>query len=101
NSARPLILSIPSTRRTDLPMRPVSGSVSRTGRASSGVATDASCFQLGGQPHRVDDLDVTRAAAEVAVHRGADLLVGRVVVLVEQRPGGHEVAGGAEPALEA
>src|SRR5262245_42085131 len=98
NWDRPLILSMTSTRRTDVPMM-LAGRASRiAGSVRSGVANGA--LQPVGQLDRVDDRHVAGAAAEVPVHGGPDLLVGRVGVLVQQRTGGHDVAGGAEPALE-
>src|SRR5215217_9279569 len=46
------------------------------------------------------DVLVARAAADAARYRGADLVLGRVRVLVEQRAHRHLHARGAEAALE-
>ena len=43
--------------------------------------------------------DVRRAAAEVARHRPVDVGVGRMRILLEQRGGGHDLAGLAITAL--
>src|SRR3984957_9130588 len=56
---------------------------------------------LSGPEHRLDDVRVARAAAQVARQRPADVLLGRVRVLVQQLAGGHHHARRAEPALEA
>src|SRR5580700_5294496 len=55
---------------------------------------------LGGPEHRLDDVMVAGAAAEVARQRPPDVLLGRVRVLVQQLPGGHHHARGAEAALQ-
>src|SRR6185437_8611312 len=47
-----------------------------------------------------DDVLVSGAAADAARDRGADLLLGGVGVLVQQRPRGHQHARRAEAALE-
>src|SRR3954462_14326754 len=47
-----------------------------------------------------DDVLVARAAAYTAGDRGADLVLGRVRVLVQQRPRGHDHPGRAEAALQ-
>ena len=49
---------------------------------------------------RRDDVLVPRAAADRAGDRRADLLLGRIGVLVEQRARGHQHAGRAEAALQ-
>jgi len=54
---------------------------------------------LCGLQHRVDDLVVAGAAAEVAGESLAYLGLGRVGVAVKQRLGRHQHAGGAEAAL--
>ena len=56
---------------------------------------------VGGPQHRLDDVLVAGAAAQVAGQRPADVLLGGVGVLVEQGLGGHHHARGAEPALQA
>src|SRR3954469_23951234 len=55
---------------------------------------------LGGPADRRDDVLVARATADAAGDRGADLLLARVRVLVQQPAPGHQHAGGAEAALE-
>src|SRR5918995_3459135 len=54
----------------------------------------------GGLADRQHDVVVARAAAEVALDRVPNLLVGRIVGPAQQVGGGHDHAGGAEPALE-
>src|SRR3972149_1294164 len=63
---------------------------------------------LGGSPHlacglldRLDDVDVAGAATEIAADPLADLRLGRVGVLGEERGGLHDHARRAEAALEA
>src|ERR1017187_7469452 len=55
---------------------------------------------FGGPQHRLHDVLVARAAAEVAGKRPAHVFLGRVGVLVEERLGGHHHPRCAEPALE-
>src|SRR3954452_18474581 len=55
---------------------------------------------LGRPADRGDDVLVARAAADAAGDRGADLLLGRLRVLVQHAPRGHEHARGPEAALE-
>src|SRR5215210_6408381 len=55
---------------------------------------------VSGPADRADDVLVARAAADAAGDRGADLLLARVRVHVEQPARGHQHAGGAEAALE-
>src|SRR5215208_8143583 len=69
-----------------------------TGRSSAMAM--CSLLVLGRPANRGDDVLVARAAADAAGDRGADLLLRRVRVLVEQTAGGHQHAGRAEPALE-
>src|SRR5207302_1851682 len=54
---------------------------------------------LRGEPHRVEDLRVAGAAAEVAGERLADLVFARVGDALEQRGRGNDEPGRAEPAL--
>src|SRR5437764_7335230 len=57
--------------------------------------------ELGRRPlHRLDDVLVAGAAAQVAGQRPAHLLLGGIRVLLEQGRGGHHHARGAETALE-
>src|ERR1700694_902586 len=56
---------------------------------------------LGSVLHRLDDVDVAGAAAEVAGDRLANLELRRVPVLLEQRAGRHQHARRAVAALEA
>src|SRR5712692_9837464 len=55
---------------------------------------------VGGPQHRLDDVLVAGAAAQVARQRPADVFLGRVGIGVEQGLGGHHHSGGAEPALQ-
>src|ERR1700720_1193219 len=55
---------------------------------------------FGGPQHRLHDVLVAGAAAEVAGQRPAHVLLGRVGVFVEERLGGHHHPRCAEPALE-
>src|SRR5581483_6525413 len=54
----------------------------------------------GGELHRFQDVFVARAAADVAREPVLDLVRRRIRNRLEQLVGGHEEAGGAEPALE-
>src|SRR6266700_509068 len=56
--------------------------------------------RLGGGLHCLDDVHVTRTSAEVAFEAPADLILGRVGVLLEQVGRGHDEAGRAVPALQ-
>src|SRR5215470_16713272 len=56
---------------------------------------------LGGVLHRLDDVHVAGAAAQVARDRLADLLLARILVLREQRARRHQHARSAEAALQA
>src|SRR5580693_9105725 len=56
---------------------------------------------LGGPEHRLDDVLVAGAPAELAGQHLADLLGGGHRVVVEQPAGGHHHARRAEPALQA
>ena len=56
---------------------------------------------LGGLLHRPDDVVVAGAAADVALERVADLLLGRARVLAQQAHRGEHEAGRAVAALEA
>src|SRR6266540_6480330 len=58
-------------------------------------------LDLGGCQDRLDDLVVASTAAEVAHHPLLDLLLGRTGHLVQQRAGGHDLAGRADAALKA
>ena len=49
---------------------------------------------------RFDDVPVARAAADVALQRDLDLVLGRPGILLEQRGGAHQHPGRAVPALE-
>src|SRR5439155_20957359 len=79
-SARPVSSRASSLRRTRLP-------TSRGGGAA-------------GQLHRVDDVLVARAAAQVPAQRVADLRIAGGCVVAQERDERHEDAGGAEAALQ-
>ena len=51
--------------------------------------------------HCIDDFRVPGASAQVPRESTLDLFPGRVWVFVQQSPGGHDYAGGAETALDA
>src|SRR5262245_53098788 len=56
---------------------------------------------MAGRPlHRADDRAVAGAPADLARDRFPDLSLGGVRIAVEQRPGGHHHARGAEAALQ-
>src|SRR5690606_34954577 len=75
---------------------PVGRTISRTGgRTISRPGAEA----LGRDLDGFVDLGIAGTAAEVAGQGVADFLARRRVVLLEQRPGTHEHAGGAEAAL--
>ena len=57
------------------------------------------CGERGGFVDRLANADVRTAAADVAVHRGVDILVGGFRVLGKQSGGGHHLAGLAVAAL--
>src|SRR5260370_8513392 len=54
----------------------------------------------GRRLHRLDDVHVARAAAEVALEAFANLVIGRVRVLLEQVGRGHDHARGAVASLD-
>src|ERR1700758_2955927 len=91
-----------SSTRLRLAPRPpilISSTACDTGACGTGSALPP---QLGGRPqHRLHDVLVAGAAAEVAGQRPADVLLGGVRVLVQQGLGRHHHAGRAEPALQA
>ena len=62
--------------------------------------SDLAAKEATGQLDRVDDLDVARAAAEVAAERPSDLGPRRGGVRLEQLRGRHDHAGDAEAALD-
>src|SRR2546423_737083 len=80
------------------------------GRSSTVAISRSSARGLDGQCdglvlsrplHRLDDVHVARAAADLPGDRLADLLLGRVRIAVQKRPRGHDHARRAEAALEA
>src|SRR5882724_8130335 len=96
-----------SLRFIEWPMPPTSALVLGVALPSLFVAMMIRSLALrlaqlgGGVLHRLDDVDVTGAAAEVAGDRLADLLLAGVLVLLEQRAAGYHHAGRAEAALQA
>src|SRR5882757_7690245 len=71
---------------------------------SSSACVTASALRpefVGGPQHRLHDVLVAGAPAQVAGQRPADVFLARVGVLVQQGLGGHHHPGGAEPALQA
>ena len=65
----------------------------------SASSRHAAAHRLGGAAHRAQDAHVGAAAAEVGRQMGADLLLGRARVALEQRLGAHDHAGDAVAAL--
>src|SRR3989449_6999991 len=55
---------------------------------------------VGGQLHRLDDVDVARAATEVPGDRLADFLLGWIRRFFQEGGDRHEEPGGAEPTLQ-
>lgn len=55
---------------------------------------------LCGRDDRFDDLIVTRAAAEISHHPCAYVIFGRMRILLEQRFGGNDLSGRADPTLK-
>ena len=78
--------------------RPVLDRAHRGTSNRPGAAAPGPCF--GRPAGRGDDVLVARAAADRAGDRHPDLVLGRVGVVVQQRPRGHQHPGRAEPALE-
>src|SRR3954451_8598048 len=83
--------------------KPIGRSCSVVGRFST-VATSGllvcPVLVLGSPLDRGDDVLVARAATDRAGDRGADLMLGRLRVLVEQCACGHEHPRRAEAALQ-
>src|SRR5437867_11889237 len=69
-------------------------------RRDLGLPGRGSAHRLGGGLHGLDDVDVTRTPAEVALEALADLVFGRVGVLLEKVGRGHDEAGRAVTALQ-
>ena len=72
--------------------------VSRFG--PDGLGSDFAAQKPAGELHGFDDLLVAGAAAQVTAQGVFDLRDRGLRVLVQQRLGGHDHAGGAEPALD-
>src|ERR1700692_4852764 len=66
-----------------------------------GGCMGGSLLLLGGVLHRLDDVDVAGAAAEVAGDRFADLQLARIRVLLEERAARHQHSRRAIAALQA
>src|SRR5882724_11750536 len=90
-----------SSTRLRLEPRPpilISSSADISRLPGSGLGTP----ELGRRPqHRLDDVLVAGAAAQVPRQRPPHVLLGGIRVLLEQGRGGHYHARGAEPALQA
>src|SRR3954469_18883835 len=82
--------------------KPIGRSVVWLGRFSTAISDLllGRGLVLGGPLDRGDDVLVARAATDRAGDRGADLLLGRLRVLVEQRARRHQHPGRAEPAVQ-
>src|SRR3954451_1520239 len=118
----PVTLGVASTRRTDSPTRPSSSlragalTVDPLSARSSSHARESGSYAERGwwfgvaprcstgssarrQPHRIEDLRVPRAAAEVATQRLPDLVVRRLRRAPQQVHGRHDQPGRTESAL--
>src|SRR6185437_11080055 len=98
NWARPITLSTPSGRigRVPTTLRP-SEALLIFGLLSTGCLR---AHDFGGVHHGAENLVVARAAAQIAGQPIPGFFLGRIGVAVEQRLGGDDKAGGAEPALK-
>ena len=95
NWARPVTLSMPSGRMVRWPIAFVGNEVHWVvSRLLLGAHFG------GGVHHRADDLVVSSAPAEVAGEPGADFLLARIRVLLQQRIGSDQHAGSADAALQ-
>src|ERR1700722_10236472 len=82
-----------SLRLMEWPMPPTSGDVRQPILASF-------CHLAGGKLHRLDDVLVTGAAAQISGDAPADFLLSGVRILLEQSVGRYEHARGAVTALQ-
>src|SRR5258707_745875 len=71
------------------------------GRRVPSTVVMASPPRLGGGQHRLDDVVVSGAAAQVPLEAHTDVGLGRVGVLLQKRHRGHHHPGRAVAALEA
>src|SRR6266851_1504012 len=71
-----------------------------TWSARSPVLTSTGSELVSGPQHRLNDVLVAGAAAEVARQRPAHLVLGQIGIGVEQSLGGHHHARRAESALQ-
>src|ERR1017187_3607064 len=95
-SARPRALSVPSFFGVGRPM------TSYSLRSGSFMSVAIRVLELAGRVlDGLDDLDVTRAAAQMADHSCADIILVRIWVFVQQRLGGEDEARRAKSALYA
>src|SRR6185436_13785841 len=86
--------------RTPFPARPPSVRSARwCGWASPRSWRDPGRVELGGILHRLDDLHIAGAAADVAAERFHDLVVARMRIGAQQPGGRHDEARGAVAAL--
>src|ERR1051326_5910733 len=70
-------------------------------RCDRGLLRGCGAHRLGCRLDRLEDVHVAGAAAEVALQALADLVLGRVRVLLQQVGRRHDEAGRAVPALQA
>ncbi len=63
------------------------------------VGSNFSTYKPPGKLHRINYLDIAGAAAEISPQRLFNFFRSRIIVLVQQRFGGHNHAGSAKTAL--
>src|SRR5487761_368453 len=80
-----------SLRSTDRPMR---------GARAAFMTCASGAHGLGRHDDGLHDVLVTRAAAQVALQAGADLLVGGMRMVLDEIDRAHDHAGGAKAALQ-
>src|SRR5918996_4299505 len=68
--------------------------------ASTATASAIAVHLAGIRLDRIDDLGVARAAAQVTLERGPDVVPGRTRITREERQGREQHARRAEPALD-
>src|ERR1700733_4653535 len=92
--------SVPPARNVTSPSWPSASRSSIERARAYEKACTSDLPERRGRRHRGSDLRVSRAAADVAAHPLADLLIGRRMALTDAAHSGHDLAGGTEAALE-